>query len=165
VVSGKLESDAMRFALLLLLIPAAMPGDDLSDLAREMLAAHNAARAKVQVKPLAWSADLARRAQEWANKLLEGNQLSHQKKVSYGQNLYETRGGRASAAKVVETWAAEASEYDYEKNRCRGQCGHYTQVVWSGTREIGCAVARNASREVWVCDYNPPGNYVGRRPY
>lgn len=155
----------MRFALLFLLTASMVSADDISDLAREMLAAHNAVRAKVNVKPLTWSADLARRAQEWANTLLENKQFSHPKKASYGQNLYEMRGGRASAAKVVETWAAEAKDFDYEKNRCKGQCGHYTQVVWSGTREIGCAVARNSSREVWVCDYNPPGNYIGRRPY
>jgi pathogenesis-related protein 1 len=155
----------MRLALLLLLTATLIPADDESALARDMLAAHNAFRAKVNVKPLVWSGALARRAQEWANTLIEGNQLYHPRKSSYGQNLYEIHGGRTAPAKVVETWASEAKDYDYEKNRCAGQCGHYTQVVWSGTREIGCAVARKSSREVWVCDYNPPGNYIGRRPY
>ena len=155
----------MRCALLLFFIPTLVPADDQSALARDILAAHNAVRAKVNVKPLVWSDNLARMAQEWANTLLDRNQFSHPKKASYGQNIYEVRGGRATPAKVVETWAAEVKDYDYEKNHCTGQCGHYTQVVWSGTRELGCAVARNASREVWVCDYNPPGNYVGRKPY
>jgi pathogenesis-related protein 1 len=155
----------MRLALLILLTATLISADDESALARDMLAAHNAVRAKVNVKPLVWSADLARRAQEWANTLIEGNQLYHPKKASYGQNLYDIHGGRTTPAKVVETWASEAKDYDYEKNRCNGQCGHYTQVVWSGTRELGCAIARKATREVWVCDYNPPGNYIGRRPY
>jgi hypothetical protein len=57
--------------------------------------------------------------------------------------------------------------YDYKSNTCHqgGPCGHYTQVVWSGTRELGCGVARSPSREIWVCNYNPPGNYIGQRPY
>jgi PadR family transcriptional regulator len=48
---------------------------------------------------------------------------------------------------------------------CRGVCGHYTQIVWSNTREVGCGVARDSNREVWVCNYNPPGNWIGERPY
>ena len=30
---------------------------------------------------------------------------------------------------------------------------------------LGCAVARRGSREGWVCEYSPPGNYVRERPY
>jgi len=26
-------------------------------------------------------------------------------------------------------------------------------------------VARGAGREVWVCNYDPPGNWIGKRPY
>jgi len=155
----------MRAWLLMLIAPLGL-ADEQSSIARDMLAAHNAVRAKVNVKPLVWSGNLARTAQEWANQLLEHNQFYHPKKSPYGQNLYEMRGARATPAKVVEAWASEAPHYNYQKNRCEGgECGHYTQIVWSGTRELGCAAARNASREVWVCDYNPPGNYIGQRPY
>ena len=98
----------MRCALLLLLIPASCPADDVSDLARDMLAAHNAARAKVNVKPLAWSADLARRAQEWANTLLESKQFSHPKKGFVRPEPLRDARRAGDAAKVVETWAAEA---------------------------------------------------------
>ena len=66
---------------------------------------------------------------------------------------------------VVGVWAAEARDYSYRANTCHGVCGHYTQLIWSDTREVGCAVARDASREVWVCNYDPPGNWVGVRPY
>src|SRR5712691_6171246 len=59
----------------------------------------------------------------------------------------------------------EARNYDYASNRCHGVCGYYTQIVWRDTREVGCGVARGPGREVWVCDYSPPGNWVGRRPY
>ncbi len=74
-------------------------------------------------------------------------------------------GAPASPAQVVNAWDSEAADYDYSSNKCRKVCGHYTQIVWASTKEVGCGVARNAHREIWVCDYNPPGNYIGKRPY
>ena len=64
-----------------------------------------------------------------------------------------------------EGWAAEARNYDYGSNKCSRVCGYYTQIVWGDAREVGCAVARGGGREVWVCEYDPPGNWVGKRPY
>ena len=68
-------------------------------------------------------------------------------------------------AEVVEGWAAEARNYDYGSNKCNGMCGHDTQIVWGDTKEVGCAAARGGGREAWVCEYDPPGNWVGKRPY
>jgi len=136
-----------------------------SNLEREMLAAHAAVRARVGLPPLAWSERVAAHAQVWADALLARHQFAHTPKSPFGQNLYEIRGASASSAEVVKAWAAEAREYDYNSNQCRGVCGHYTQIVWAGTQAVGCGVARGGGREVWVCDYDPPGNWVGRRPY
>jgi uncharacterized protein YkwD len=143
--------------------PAALP----SSLSRDMLARHNAVRARVGMPPLAWSARLAARAQDWADTLLARGQFIHRPHSTYGENLFEMTGATASPGQVVDAWAAESRNYDYASNRCSGVCGHYTQIVWRDTREVGCAVARGRGRgrEVWVCNYDPPGNWVGRRPY
>lgn len=135
-------------------------------LAADMLAAHNDIRTRMGVPPLTWSDRLAAQAQEWANELLGQEQFYHRPHARYGENLFEIMSHRgASAADVVNVWADEARDYDYRANRCRGLCGHYTQLIWSGTRELGCAVAREPLHEVWVCNYNPPGNWMGERPY
>ena len=151
-----------------LLIPAilAFPAGDEAR-AREMLPLHNQFRAARKLKPLVWSDRVAATAQDWANALLMTGQFAHRPKNKYGENLYEVRGQDATAAKAFEAWASEAKMYDYKSNTCHqgGPCGHYTQIVWANTRELGCAVARSPSREVWVCNYNPPGNYIGQRPY
>jgi uncharacterized protein YkwD len=42
-----------------------------SSLARDMLAAHNAVRARVGIAPLAWSDRLAAGSQDWADTLTE----------------------------------------------------------------------------------------------
>ena len=130
-----------------------------------MLAAHNSVRHQLGLPPLAWSDRLAARAQEWAENLLDKNQFRHQPKSPYGENLFEIIGAHASPAQVVDEWASESRNYDYRSNRCNGTCGHYTQIVWRDTREVGCGVARGGNREVWVCEYNPPGNWAGQRPF
>jgi uncharacterized protein YkwD len=130
-----------------------------------MLQAHNSIRRGLSLPALAWSDRLAARAQQWAETLLVKNQFLHTPKPLYGQNLFEITGAHASPAQVVREWASESRSYDYRSNRCNGTCGHYTQIVWRDTREVGCGVARSAQREVWVCDYSPPGNWIGRRPY
>ena len=136
-----------------------------SSLARDMLAVHNAVRARVGMAPLAWSRRLEVRSRDWANTLLARRKFVHRPNSTYGENLFEITGASASSAQVVKVWAEEIRNYDYDLNRCRGVCGHYTQIVWGNTKEVGCAVARGGGREVWVCDYDPPGNWVGKRPY
>lgn len=155
----------MKRTILCLLVFAISGLSAESELARDMLAAHNAVRKKVGVPPLAWSEDLARLAQNWASALLANGKFAHRPKNPYGENLYEASGFHPTPADVVGLWAAEASHYDYQTNRCRGVCGHYTQVIWRDTKTAGCGMAENAQREVWVCDYAPPGNIIGRRPY
>jgi pathogenesis-related protein 1 len=140
------------------------PGPTAS-IARDILTAHNEIRARVDVPPLRWSDRLAARAQDWASLLLSEQRFYHRPHTVVGENLLEITGGRASPAEVVGDWASEARDYSYRANTCRGVCGHYTQLVWTDTREVGCAVARDAGREVWVCNYEPPGNWVGERPY
>jgi hypothetical protein len=47
-----------------------------------------------------------------------------------------------------------------------GDVGHYTQVVWSTTGLVGCAVADAAGGdEVMVCRYMEGGNIYGHKTY
>lgn len=132
---------------------------------REILEAHNRVRSGVGVPPLVWWDRLAAVAQGWANQLVLEGRLHHRASPQYGENLYLISGGRATPNDVVSSWAGEAEDYDYRTNTCHGRCGHYTQIVWRSTKAVGCAVARSRDIEVWVCEYSPPGNYVGERPY
>ena len=154
------------------------PPDAGSAFANALLATHNEVRAGAQpapqppLAPLTWSAEAAAKAQAWANQC----QWKHNPDLGdYGENLSAAAPpGSQTERGVVMNWASEAKDYSYANNTCSGVCGHYTQVVWRDTRQVGCATAicdRNspfsgASRwQLWVCDYSPPGNYVGQRPY
>lgn len=146
-----------------------LPAAPHRDLAVEMVELHNRVRAQVRVPPLVWSDKLAAHAKQWAEQLADRGTFEHSRNPNYGENLYEISGtpGAAFATpeQVIDAWASEARNYDYHSNRCRSVCGHYTQLVWRDTKEVGCAVASRRGREVWVCNYSPPGNYVGERPW
>ncbi len=145
----------------------ALAGLGAAPMPNRMLAAHNAVREQVGEPPLVWSPALARYAQQWANHLVSERALQHRANPRYGENLYMVEGDKAVAApeEVVRVWAGEARHYSPRTNSCSGVCGHYTQIVWRSTREVGCAAARSNGYEVWVCNYNPPGNIIGQRPY
>ncbi|WP_295447124.1 CAP domain-containing protein [uncultured Thiodictyon sp.] len=144
-----------------------------------MLAAHNRVRAEVGVAPLQWSAALAGSAQEWADTLATRNGCAMKHSAGpLGENLYWASPLRFSDGrqqpqsiepeKVAGSWAGERRFYRPATNDCAaGQvCGHYTQMVWRATTQVGCAYRVCANDEqVWVCQYRPAGNIIGRPPY
>ena len=168
--------------------PDSSPGEGTSDAgtaqpptpeARAWLDAHNAVRQSVRPAPapplptLTWSDEAARVAQAWA----DGCVYQHnQNRGQRGENIAANTPPSAWAvADVVSAWAGEASDYDYARNACAAGkvCGHYTQLVWRDTTRVGCAHRTctgnspfgSGSWEFWVCDYEPPGNWVGQKPY
>jgi pathogenesis-related protein 1 len=138
-----------------------------------MVDRHNYWRKKVKVGPVSWSSTLASVAQEWANELARrGCEMKHRPTggrwdgSAFGENIYWSSGLRNEAASVVDSWASEIKFFNSKNGKCKGGvCGHYTQVVWRKTTEIGCGMAKCGNQEIWVCNYSPPGNYVGQKPY
>jgi uncharacterized protein YkwD len=133
-----------------------------------MVTGHNRARRAVGVPDLAWSASLAATAQSWADRLAgQGCAIGHSGAVGLGENLAWASGRHLTNEEVVNMWEGEARAYSPATGACLpgGVCGHYTQVVWRDTRFVGCGMASCGNSEVWVCNYSPPGNYIGQRPY
>lgn len=132
---------------------------------QNMVDAHNAARAEVGVGPITWNRTLEAYAQDYANKRIGDCNLEHSM-GPYGENLaegYETLSG----VDAVTMWVSEKPNYDYNSNSCVGdECLHYTQVVWRNSVHLGCARVKCDNGWIFViCNYDPPGNYVGERPY
>jgi pathogenesis-related protein 1 len=130
-----------------------------------MVTAHNYWRSQVGQPPLRWSQTLGNHAQDWADTLAERGALEHQLKDHYGENLALFRGRSPDPREVVEYWASEQHHYDERSNICRGECRHYTQIVWGTTKEVGCGQAERNGTTYWVCNYLPAGNAHGVRPY
>ena len=136
--------------------------------ATEALRAHNQVRAQDRQRPLKWSSDLENISQTWANQLAKSCKVYHHKgQIPFGENLF-IASYRTNISHAVKLWAAEKKTYNYKQNRCQPgkQCGHYTQVVWKGTTDVGCGVQQCANgSQIWVCSYFPAGNIVGARPF
>jgi hypothetical protein len=157
-------------------------------------AAHNAARARVPtampLPPLTWSTEIATVAQAYAEKLAAScsTTLVHSMPAdrhNWGENLaFMGASGSApagSAQQAVDLWESELMCYTFGafqsgvNSTCTsacsqyGGCGHYTQVVWRKTLRVGCGVGEctsgSSKRAYWVCNYDPPGNYIGMQPY
>jgi len=140
--------------------------------AQKMLALHNQVRADVGVGPLRWSEDLAHYAQQWADHLaatrcgLQHRPRSGKWRGDFGENLFMGTIGYYGIADAVKDWAAEKRLYPGGPYRAswRG-VGHYTQIVWRNTRRVGCATSVCKGNLIVVCNYDPPGNYIGEYPY
>ena len=157
------------------------------------VAAHNQARAEVDATPplpeMVWSDELAMVAQEWADNLVSSENcgdIFHRTERMYGENIALVGSFGASepftGPDAVAMWVAEIECYTYgtigQSEQCDSACiaaqnsngcGHYTQVVWEDTTAVGCGYGTcedgNSTIEVIVCNYDPPGNYIGETPY
>jgi len=132
---------------------------------QDYLNAHNAARSQVTVANIIWDNTVAAYALNYANSRISDCNLVHSN-GPYGENLAKGSGSFTGTA-AVNLWVAEKPCYDYASNSCvGGQCLHYTQVVWRNSVRVGCARVKCTNGWWFVsCNYDPPGNYIGERPY
>ncbi|HZF23424.1 MAG TPA: CAP domain-containing protein [Burkholderiales bacterium] len=135
---------------------------------KEIAAYHNKVRADVGVGPLQWSPALANYAQEWADHLASTNcGMEHRTEGLYGENLFQATAGAYTAVDGAKAWESEKKDYHGGAlTRSNWQpSGHYTQMVWRDTRMLGCGEAVCNTMLIVACNYDPPGNVLGRKPF
>ena len=142
------------------------------DFAWRLLARHNLERDRKGTERLRWSQKLAQQAQAWADRLARTNRFEHadyRSRAGAGENLWMGRAGYYDADQMIDTFLGERRHYTpgtFPQNSRTGRwedVAHYTQIIWPGTQEVGCAVAKGRVNDVLVCRYWPAGNTVGTR--
>jgi uncharacterized protein YkwD len=126
---------------------------------KALVDAHNAYRAKHCAGPLAWSPKLAQAAQAWANSLKsQGCKFGHKPNNAYGENLAGGTSGTLDGRAVADMWYDEIKLYKFPNGGFSMNTGHFTQVVWRETTQIGCGMTTCNGMDLFVCEYDPPGN-------
>lgn len=145
------------------------------DFDARLLTVHNRERAAAGVPALKWSDQLSASAQKWADHLGQTSGFEHSpdevgQRVQ-GENLWAGTRGYYSPEVMVGLWVSEKRDFKpglFPANSRTGDVehvGHYTQLVWRGTTEVGCALAQGHTEDVLVCRYSTAGNVTGQRPY
>lgn len=92
--------------------------------------------------------------------------MQHRANNSYGENLYAKYGTgniTVTGLEPVKSWYDEVSMYNFNSHGFSSGTGHFTQVVWRGSKKLGVAKVENNKGQVFVvANYDPPGNYQGQ---
>ncbi|XP_037957618.1 glioma pathogenesis-related protein 1-like [Teleopsis dalmanni] len=131
-----------------------------SNFNKEVLDAHNKLRADHGCPPLKITAELNKFAEEWANNLASKNKLEHRDNNAYGENIYYAEGMDIKGDHPVKMWYKEIEKYNFSDPKFSPQTGHFTQLIWKDTKEVGVGIAKRDNKTYVVCNYAPPGNVM-----
>lgn len=113
----------------LLLLPSALSHPTLTSDQKAYLKAHNTLRSKKHAQALTWNSTFA----SYALHLSKTCNFAHSH-GPYGENLAAGT-HPLSIAQAIKLWTDEEKDY----NKKKPVPSHYTQVVWKGSRSVGCA--------------------------
>ncbi|WP_221766422.1 CAP domain-containing protein [Sphingomonas ginkgonis] len=148
---------------------AADRGDAL--LRRTALRLHNDARRRFGVAPLTWNEGLAAAAQAYAAQMAVTGIYQHDptpgRRKLMGENLWRGQRGVFGYEVMIGLMVDEDALFQpgvfpaISRTGSWHDVGHYTQIVWPTTTEVGCATASSATTDYLVCRYAPTGNKDG----
>lgn len=149
-------------------------GGRQTELTQRMLATHNAERSRLGLPALRWNDRLANDAANWGRELTYKGYLQHADNRTLretGENLWMGTSGYWNVEEMIGMFLEERKYYRHaafpnvSNTGNWTDVGHYTQIIWRDTREVGCAVVTGKGNDVLVCRYFPGGNVRGARAY
>ena len=141
-----------------------------------VLAAHNRERAALDIRPLRWNPTLAADAAAWGRHLVKVGHLVHYQEAPddddpQGENLWAGTRDHYGLEAMVGLWIAEKKNFRagiFPANSRTGDLedvGHYTQLIWRSSGEVGCALVKGRRDDFLVCRYAEGGNVLGEAPF
>lgn len=132
----------------------------------ECLKTHNEYRQKHGVPALKLNRELCRLSQIHADYLAKKAVLEHSKNRDLGENIYCITSTNTNVTMTgdepVKNWYDEVSKHTFGIEPNNLSTGHFTQVVWKDTKELGVAFAKYGGKIVVVANYKPAGNIIGQ---
>ena len=139
-----------------------------------VMAAHNGLRQSMGLSQLTWDPALAAHAAEYAAQMAQTRRFEHSAdlpRVTQGENLWMGTRSAYSYSEMLASWSEEGADFkqgsfpQVSKTGSWHDVGHYTHMMWGGSRRVGCAVASNTNDDFLVCRYFPAGNVYGADPF
>ncbi|KAK9882009.1 hypothetical protein WA026_018861 [Henosepilachna vigintioctopunctata] len=139
---------------------------NMDTFAKQCLQAHNEYRKKHGVPSLKLNKDICIESQKWADYLIKCGSLAHSNNDRYGENIYCIQSSNSSFTisgnEPVDSWYKEIEVHTFGIEPKSLESGHFTQVVWRDSKELGVGYAKLGGKIIVVANYYPAGNYVGR---
>ena len=133
---------------------------DLEKIRADILENHNYHRERHQVDDLVRSSKLENIAQAYSEHLASIDQMIHSHN-GYGENLFYCGGMEPTGASVSKNWYGENKNHNFSGDWKKGT-GHFTQMVWKETKEVGFGKYKNKKGQTFVvANYYPAGNVMG----
>ncbi|KAH7350986.1 extracellular SCP domain-containing protein Pry1, partial [Rhexocercosporidium sp. MPI-PUGE-AT-0058] len=131
---------------------------DNSQFETQVVDDHNGFRSRHSANPLKWSSQQAISSRDWVSKC----QWGHPGHPGVGENIAL---GYSKVLDAINAWALERVNYNFDSPGFRSGTGHFTQMVWKKTSEVGCAKKQcrfSNGNPTWyfVCQYQSPENVV-----
>lgn len=107
-------------------------------------------------------------SQDWAETLAREDRFAYRPNSNYGENIYclwsSDRNAKANPKNVCRSWYDEMREFNFGvEPKGMFKAGHFSQMVWKSSKELGVGVAKTKKGKVLVvCNYDPRGNVVGQ---
>ncbi|MBX9256189.1 secretion protein [Desmonostoc muscorum CCALA 125] len=152
---------------------------DLATLRSAAVSKHNTYRATHNTPNITISDSLNTSAQAWAEKIASSGQFEHStNRNNVGENIYASYSTESTVDPTtlgntaVKEWYDEIKDYNYANPGFSSATGHFTQVVWKGSTQLGCGAAQGTetiegtkyNAFYVVCQYAPAGNVQGQFP-
>ncbi|XP_072908191.1 GLI pathogenesis-related 2 isoform X2 [Hemitrygon akajei] len=136
-------------------------GKDSGNFASQLLKSVNEYRKKHGAKPLTLNPDISEKATKWAKHLVTSRTLQHSD-TSHGENIWcqqSTGRQEVTGQQVADSWYNEIKNYDFCSPGFQKNCGHFTQLVWRESKEMGVGLASDGkSLTIVVAQFDPAGN-------
>lgn len=132
--------------------------------------AHNFERTTFGYQPLRWNPLLAQHAQTYANQLAATGDLVHSPRDGRGierENLSKGLPGW-TPYQLTRIWFDEKRYFtpglfpNVSTTGDWNRVGHYSQIIWPTTTDIGCGRSQGSGFSWLVCRYSPGGNKDGQ---
>jgi len=139
------------------------------------------------MKKMVWNTELEEIAQRWADQCtfghdsvrtkLDGTKVGQNAYLGYSSAQSDEASIQAAMATPAQSWYGEVTDPGFDSQNINpfvfsSGTGHYTQVVWADSEELGCAVVyfKDTSalldyNNLVVCNYAKAGNFLNSEMY